>query len=160
MSGHESLIGREIRQTRPFRSRRQEAFLGLLRTTDVVKRLVTRVFQPVGVTRQQYNVLRILRGAGDDGLPTLAIAERMVECSPGVTRLVDRLVAKGWVSRERCPDDRRQVICRITPSGLELLAGLDDPVERATRESLAGLDDDEIERLIDLLDRIRAAHAG
>lgn len=160
VSGDRSLIQREIRQTRPFRSRRQEAFLTLLRTADIMKRFITRVVEPVGITRQQYNVLRILRGAGDDGLPTLDIGERMVERSPGVTRLVDRLVDKGCVLRERCPDDRRQVICRITGDGLDLLAELDEPIDRATDDALAGLDDTELKELVRLLDRIRASHSA
>ncbi|MFW6089503.1 MAG: MarR family winged helix-turn-helix transcriptional regulator [Gemmatimonadota bacterium] len=132
----------------------------LLRTADLVKRFVTDVVTPVGITHQQYNVLRILRGAGEEGLPTLDIGERMVERSPGVTRLVDRLVAKGLVTRERCPDDRRQVICRISESGLDLLARLDEPVDDATSRALAGLDESEIDRLVQLLDRVRAAQAS
>src|SRR6185295_1524706 len=110
-----SALQREIRQTRPFRSRSQEAMLALLRTADQVHRSFARVVEPHGITLQQYNVLRILRGAGDAGLPTLEIGARMIERSPGVTRLIDRLEAKGWVRRERCPHDRRQVLCWITP---------------------------------------------
>ena len=101
MSDETSALQREIRQKKPFRSPAQEAVLGLLRTADVVRRLVARSLEPYDVTPQQYNVLRILRGAGDEGLPTLTIGERMLEDSPGVTRLVDRLIAKGLVSRAR-----------------------------------------------------------
>lgn len=124
-----------------------------------MKRFIAEVVEPVGITRQQYNVLRILRGAGEEGLPTLEVGKRMVEHSPGVTRLVDRLVKKRYVLRERCSDDRRQVICKITDAGLDLLTDLDATVDHATEDALAGLDDDSIGRLVELLDRVRAAHA-
>lgn len=149
-----SLLG-EIRQTRPFRSRSQEATLALFRTADLVRRRFAQVMEERGVTLQQYNVLRILRGAGVDGLPTLGIAERMVEQTPGVTRLLDRLEAKGWVERERSSSDRRQVLCRISPLGLEVLAELDEPVNELDDHCLAMLSGPELETLIHLLDRIR-----
>src|SRR4051812_12548902 len=107
-----------------FRSREQQATLGLLRTADAVKRSLAQVIEPHGITPQQYNVLRILRGAGPDGLPTLTIGGRMIEQTPGVTRLGDRLERKGLVSRAPCPTDRRRVFCRITPKGLRLLTEL------------------------------------
>ncbi|MFP5247340.1 MAG: MarR family winged helix-turn-helix transcriptional regulator, partial [Thermoanaerobaculia bacterium] len=112
----------ELKQTRPFVTRTQEAALALLRTADLVRRSIGAVVEPEGITMQQYNVLRILRGAGEKGLPTLEIAERMVEQTPGITRLIDRLETKQLVGRERCPTDRRQVFCRITKEGLALLA--------------------------------------
>src|SRR2546423_12994912 len=113
-----------------FRSREQEATLGLLRTADAMKRGLAQVIEPHGITPQQYNVLRILRGAGPSGLPTLTIGERMIEQTPGVTRLVDRLERKGLVARTPCPKDRRRVFCAITSKGLDLLKELDDPVNR------------------------------
>lgn len=150
-----SRLQAEIRQTKPFRSAGQEAFLGILRTADVLRRAATRMLEPHGVTLQQYNVLRILRGAGEAGLPTLAIGERLIEEAPGITRLLDRMEARGWVRRERRPGDRRQVICRSTRSGLELLARL-DPLTGATNKSAtAALSKRELERLIGFLDRIR-----
>lgn len=147
----------ELRQARPFHSKGQEAFLALLRTADVAKRRFTDLLDAEDVTLQQYNVLRILRGAGEDGLPTLEIANRMIERTPGVTRIVDRLQAKGLVTRGRRPDDRRRVWCRITPTGLELLAKLDDPVRKADEETVKGLTEEDVVRLIELLDRIRCA---
>lgn len=130
--------------------------LGLMRTTDLIRRAFGRVVEERGITLQQYNVLRILRGAGDSGLPTLEIGSRMIEESPGVTRLIDRLEAKEWVRRERCPHDRRQVLCWITGSGLALLESLDEPMAQADDRALSMLSADDKSHLIRLLDAIRA----
>lgn len=148
-------ILKELKQTRPFPSAAQEATVALLRTADLVNRLVDAVIERLGITGQQYNVLRILRGAGENGLPTLEIAERMIEQTPGITRLIDRLETKKLVARERCATDRRQVFCRITPSGLALLAKLDEPVRAAGDAALHHLSKKEIAQLIELLDRTR-----
>jgi DNA-binding MarR family transcriptional regulator len=153
----------EIRQNRPFRSPGQEAFLALLRPADLAKHRFSTLFEAEGVTFQQYNVLRILRGAGPQGLPTLEIAGRMVERTPGVTRIVDRLETKGWVQRDRASEDRRRVWCRITESGIELLARLDGPVDAADAAAFEGLEPAGLEELIRILDLLRArmdARAG
>ena len=149
-------IADEIKQKRPFPSKGQEAMVALLRTSDVVRRVMAGVVEPHGITLQQYNVLRILRGAGDCGLPTLEIAERMVEQTPGITRLIDRLEARKLAIRERCLTDRRQVFCKITPAGLTLLKQLDKPVAEAGRvfETLSPRD---LAQLVKLLDRTRDA---
>ena len=141
-----------------FRSREQQATLGLLRTADAVKRSLAQVIEPHGITPQQYNVLRILRGAGAEGLPTLSIGERMIEQTPGVTRLVDRLERKELVERTPCPNDRRRVFCPMTSKGLELLKELDDPVNRWDARSVSVLPPSELDSLIDLLDRVRASN--
>ena len=145
----------EIQQRSPFRSRGQEAYLGILRTADVLRRYSTRMFEPYGLTAQQYNVLRILRGAGAAGIPTLAIAERLIEETPGMTRLLDRMESKGWVLRHRCPRDRRQVLCTITQPGLDLLARLDPVVNAADSEVTGVFSESELDMLIGFLDRIR-----
>ncbi len=150
-----SRLQREIKQTKPFRSPAQEAALGLFRTTDVLRRQMTALIAPEGITAQQYNVLRILRGAGSTGLPTLEIAERMIEQAPGITRLLDRLETKRLVHRERCPEDRRQVTCRITTGGLTLLGRLDAVIDDADETLLGELTLTETRQLIGLLDRIR-----
>lgn len=150
-----SRILEEIRQKVPFPSPRQEAIVALLRTADVARRALSLAIEPTGITPQQYNVLRILRGAGDDGLPTLEIATRMIERSPGVTRLLDRLEEKGLVRRERCRADRRQVLCWIAPAGVELLARLDGPVRDAAERLLAGVTAAELDELLRLLDAVR-----
>lgn len=149
-------IGDELRRREPLRSRSHEAFLALLRTADMAKRRCSDLFEAEGITFQQYNVLRILRDAGAQGLPTLEIGERMIERTPGVTRIVDRLEAKGWVERERCKEDRRKVWCRITACGLELLERLDAPVDAIDDRIFRGLEPDELDRLIEALDILRA----
>jgi DNA-binding MarR family transcriptional regulator len=103
-------------------------------------------------------VLRILRGAADQGLPTLEVAERMIEQTPGVTRLLDRLEAKELVKRQRCPKDRRQHLCWISTKGLALLEKIDAVTPRANDEALKGLTQKERIAFIRLLDSIRAAH--
>ena len=107
-----SAIQKELKQARPFPARSVEGVVALLRTTDLLRRVLSGVVESRRLTLQQFNVLRILRGTGPEGMPTLEIGERMIEQSPGVTRLLDRLEAKALVRRERCPTDRRQVTCR------------------------------------------------
>ena len=153
-----SALQRELRQRRPFQSAAHEAVLGLMRTADLIKRQAAAVVEPHGITLQQYNVLRILRGAGDDGLPTLEVAERMIEQTPGVTRLLDRLETKELVRRQRCPKDRRQHLCWIASKGLTLLEKIDALTPRANEEALKGLTQKERVAFIRLLDAIRAAH--
>jgi DNA-binding MarR family transcriptional regulator len=149
-------IQEELKQSKPFHSRGQEAYLTILRTADDMRRRVSMVLEPAGVTLQQYNVLRILRGAGKEGLPTLTIGERMIERTPGVTRLIDRMEEKGWVDRERCTEDRRRVWCRITDAGLRILAPLDAPVNAVDDLLEEVLDQHELATLIGQLDAIRA----
>jgi DNA-binding MarR family transcriptional regulator len=151
----ESGIQRELKQTRPFPTRTQEAVVALMRTAELVRRHSGGILDPHGITVQQYNVLRILRGAGQAGLPTLEIAERMIEHTPGITRLIDRLEEKKLVSRVRCLTDRRQVFCHITPQGLSLLAELDEPLRVAEDKALSTLGKRELIQLLDLLDRAR-----
>jgi DNA-binding MarR family transcriptional regulator len=153
-----SQLQREIRQGKPFRSRGQEVVVALLRTADLVRRAVSQAVETHDITLQQYNVLRILRGAGQQGLPTLEIADRMIEHAPGVTRLLDRLEAKALVRRERCREDRRQVLCWLTPAGLELVERLDEPVDKADVEAVAQLTPEDQEKLLRLLDAVRAGH--
>jgi DNA-binding MarR family transcriptional regulator len=146
-----------IRQRRPFRSAAHEVVVALLRTADVLQRQGAAVVDPLGITLQQYNVLRILRGAGDAGLPTLEVAARMIEQTPGVTRLLDRLEAKDLVRRQRCPQDRRQHLCWITRAGLDVLATLDEPVHRSNLESVKALSQADQQELLRLLALVRAA---
>jgi DNA-binding MarR family transcriptional regulator len=145
----------ELRQNRPFRSHAAEASIAILRTADVVRGRLAAIVEPSGVTLQQYNVLRILRGSSPDPLPTLEIGDRLIERVPGVTRLLDRLEEKHLVRRERCTEDRRRVHCWITEEGLALLAALDEPVDRADRECVSALSDGQLQLLIESLDAVR-----
>lgn len=156
MTTRKSKLQSEIAQKRPFQSLGHEAVLSVMRTSDELKHRYVDVVAAEGLTHQQYNVLRILRGAEPDGLPTLVIAERMIERTPGITGLIDRLADKGLVMRTPCHEDRRRVICRITSSGLEMLARLDEPMAARDDELLQVLAESEIETLIGLLDRVRA----
>jgi DNA-binding MarR family transcriptional regulator len=115
------------------------------------------VIEPSGITHQQYNVLRILRGSHPQPLPTLEIAERMIEQTPGITRLLDRLETKQLVARERGSDDRRCVYCRISERGLALVGALDEPVRAVGRAAFATLSRAAQRELIARLDEIRAA---
>ena len=151
---------REIKQKKPFASRGEEALVTLLRTTDVLRRHLGAVVEPHGITMQQYNVLRILRGAGEEGLPTLEIAARMLEQTPGITRLIDPLEAKKLVARERCTCDRRCVYCRVTPAGLQRLARLDAPVRAAADAAFHAIKKTELAALVGTLDRLRGGIRG
>lgn len=145
-----------VPEAQPPHSARKRATIGLLRTADVLRRYFDCLFEPCGLAPQQYNVLRILRGARPEPLPTMVIAERMIEQAPGITRLLDRLEEKGLVNRERCAEDRRRVHCSITAEGLRVLEELDEPVDEADETALGMLDDNEVGQLIQFLDRIRA----
>lgn len=145
----------EIRQGKPLGSVSEEALLGLFRTSDLLHRQVNRRIEPHGISAQQYNVLRILRGAGEKGLPTLEVAGRLVEQTPGITRLLDRLEKKKLIRRQRCPEDRRQVLCWITLEGLDLLGRLEDPLREFDRNVFKMLSVKELRALVRLLDRIR-----
>lgn len=149
----------EIQQNKPFHSLQHEAMLGLLKTTDLVRRVISAVVEPTGITMQQYNVLRILRGAGPGALPTLEIRSRMIEQTPGITRLLDKLEKGGWVNRARCKEDRRQVLCSITDQGKELLQSLDADIDRVPLDLLAEVPEHEVKLLVRALDKIRAGDA-
>lgn len=148
---------REIWQTKPFASLRHEAVLSVLRTADLLRGVIGASLAPAGITMQQYNVLRILRGAGAMGLPTLAIGQRMIESAPGITRLLDRMEQRDWVTRERCPKDRRVVYARLAPAGEALLTSLDLPIARNAATTLPGISDAHVAELVALLAEVRSA---
>ena len=154
-----SRVQSEIRQSRPFRSTAQEATVALLRTASVVGRALGRVVEPWGLSLAQYNALRIVRGAGAGGIPTLAIRERMIEEGTTITRILDKLEAAGLIARERALPDRRQVICQATAAGKRLLDELDPLVDAADEAAVATLGPRELDDLIALLDAVRAANA-
>lgn len=133
----------------------ERLFQSVLRTADHLLRGEIEVLRLVDLTFSQYNVLRILRGAGPDGLSAGAIAERMVHRDPDMTRLLDGLARRGLITRVR-GDDRRVVIAQVTAAGLELLRTLDAPVDRVHREQLRHVKRQQLESLIELLDLVRS----
>jgi DNA-binding MarR family transcriptional regulator len=145
----------EAKQKRGVHSRQQDVVASVLRTANYLDRFCAPVFDQHGITSQQFNVLRILRGAGFEGLPTLDIADRMIEQTPGITRLLDRLEQKRLVRRERPAENRRQVLCYITKPGLDLLQELDIPLRNRVSQALHRLDVAGIEELIRLLELAR-----
>lgn len=147
-------IYEEIKQHKPLRRPGQEAVITIFRTADVVHHAVARSLSPFGLSNEQYNVLRILRGSGEAGLPTLEIADRMLSRSPNITRLIDRLIAKKLARRIRPKEDRRVVIVTLTAQGLELLAHLDEVVDRIF-DRFPPTTKAEMETLLDVLDRVR-----
>ena len=150
-------VREEIRQTRPFSSVADEGLVTLMRTADTVRRALSEVVAAHGITLQQYNVLRILRGAGPDGIATLDVAARMIETTPGITRLLDRLERKGLVRRRRCPRDHRRVLCSASDTALDALRALDRPMTETSRRVLGSLGVARTRELIGLLDGARGA---
>jgi DNA-binding MarR family transcriptional regulator len=150
----------EMGQSRPFSSPNQEAAVALLRTASVVTRAFARVVEPAGLSWAQYNALRIIRGAGRGGIPTLAIRERMIDQGTTITRLLDKLEAAGLISRERNEPDRRQVLCYVTEPGRRLLAQLDPKVDALDEAATGFLPVSRLTALIHTLDEIREANAG
>ena len=148
----------ELKQTRPFKSPMEEAFVALMRTAAVLEHALETELKPLGITGTQYNVLRILRGAGPDGLCRSEIGERMVRRVPDVTRLLDRLEETGFIGRSRGGEDRRYVTTRITPKGLEVLATLDDVIARFHDQHLGTMSAEQVQSLIQLLAHVRQTH--
>jgi DNA-binding MarR family transcriptional regulator len=148
-------LRQEIKQRHPFQSLEQEALLNLLRTADMLMQRLSAVLKPHGLSHSQYNVLRILRGAGPEGLACREIGERMITRDPDITRLLDRLEARGLVTRTRDQKDRRVVTARITPEGAQLLAQLDEPMGEVDRRSLEHLEEERLRSLIQLLEVAR-----
>lgn len=145
----------EIHQTRPFVSIEAEAFLSVARTAALLGNEVAEALKPHALTPTQYNVLRILRGAGATGLCRYEVGDRLVTPVPDVTRLLDRLEGAGLVDRARDPEDRRQVKARITPVGLQLLDELDDALQAVHASQLGHLGEKRLRKLVDLLAEAR-----
>jgi DNA-binding MarR family transcriptional regulator len=148
-------LQRQIRQRRRFGSAEEEAFLNVLRTAAVLTRALTEVLRAHDLSQPQYNVLRILRGAEPDGLPSGDVAARMLNHDPDVTRLLDRLEARGLVARARDAADRRVVVARLTPEGRQVVDALDAPVHAMHARLLGHLAPADLRTLSDLLETAR-----
>jgi len=150
-----SQLAKDIKQKKRFVSLEQEAFLLLQRTTSELVNSIADLLKGAGLSGPQYNVLRILRGAGPNGLACGEISDRLITRDPDITRVLDRMEKRGLVTRRRDPDDRRVVISAITKAGLDLLAKLDAPVNAGHIEQLGHLTRTDLKTLIAILDRVR-----
>ncbi|MEM9556344.1 MAG: MarR family transcriptional regulator [Acidobacteriota bacterium] len=156
----ETDLGRRLQLRADLDLDEERTYLEIQRAAGLLLQAFTRLLRQSaptgrGVTPSQYNVLRILRGAHPDGLPCHEIAERLLTPAPDVTRLLDRLKARGWLERTRDAEDRRVVRSCITPSGLDLVDSLDEPVRAWARGALGHLRDHEQARLWELLEAAR-----
>jgi DNA-binding MarR family transcriptional regulator len=150
-----SKLQEEIKQTRPFVTVEEEAALNIRRTSDRLQHYAQQLFKPHGVTPTQYNVLRILRGAGDAGLRCSEIGERLVSSDPDITRLLDRLQKQKLIRRKREPKDRRVIYATITAEGLRLLKEMDPIVNEGMKEVLGHMSREKLTALIALLEEAR-----
>lgn len=150
-----SSLAKALKQNRPFVSLEQEAYLSILRTSSELSYASDQFFRPFDITPSQYNVLRILRGAGASGLCRNEISQRMVTATPDMTRLLDRMERAGWVTRERAEDDRRQVSTHITKAGMELLAKLEAPTRDFVTRFFSGVTVSDLKTVLRVNDQIR-----
>jgi len=144
---------------KPSHSLEQEAFLSLQRTADLLARGAEEAIKRSGLSGTQYNVLRILRGAGASGLCCGEVAERMITHDPDITRLLDRLEKRGLIVRARESKDRRIITVRIAPQGLRILAQVDGPIEEFHRRQLGHLGERRLRLLMGLLNTARVTSA-
>ncbi len=140
--------------SRPVQRLGEAAVIAVMRVANRLTLELASLLKPHSLTPSQYNALRILRGAGDDGVTCGQLAERMLTRDPDITRLIDRLERAGWASRQRDTADRRVVTARITRAGLELLAGLDAEVAAYDRGLFARVDDGRLRQLVEILQEV------
>lgn len=150
---------RDLKKRRPFESEEQEVVISLLRTNELFQHRFGQLLRGYGLTHPQYNILRILRGAGRE-LPSLEIAERMISVVPAITNLLDKLEKRGLVRRERCESDRRVWHVHLTPNGAELLKELDEPNLAMHKKLVGHLETAERTQLLALLEKARASVAA
>lgn len=153
-----STVPRAVAPERRFDSLEQEAYLNLWRTYDRLKAVEEEVFSAFDLSAQQYNALRLLRDAKREGLPTLALAARLVSRAPDITRLVDRLEARSLVRRERLADNRRVVRVLITDDGDALLERMSVPVVECAERQLGHLPAAALRSLVAMLKDARRPH--
>ena len=147
----------ELKQSKPFPTLEEEVYLEIQRTSQVAARWITRTLKPTGLTEPQFNVLRILRGSRPDGLSSTAIAERMVNHDPDLTRLLDRLEAGGLIEKSRDTRDRRVVTARITKAGLSVVESASEAARRTLVAALRSLGPRKLGTLADLLELVRSS---
>lgn len=151
-----SSLQAELKQKIPFTNPEQEAYLALLRTADALQSRMETKLKEFGLTGTQYNALRILRGAGPDGLPCSEIGERMITHDPDITRLLNRLQDRGLAERTRGRQDKRVVYGKISQAGLKLLREMDVPLQKFGTELLRHVGQPKLKQLIELLEQVRS----
>lgn len=150
-----SALGNELKQNKPFETLEEEAVLSIARTAALIEHQATQALKPYTLSLSQYNVLRILRGAGADGLCRNEVGKRLVTEVPDVTRLLDRMEEAGLISRQRGAKDRRYVTTRITRKGLDLVGKLDRPIRELHQAQLGHVGKKSLRALIDALTEVR-----
>ena len=150
-------LQQEIQQTRPFELIEEEAMLNIVRTAEVLQRAIADFLDGFGLSPVQYNVLRILRGAGPTGATCSQIGKRMLTHDPDITRLLDRMEARGLIARARDGADRRAVITRITETGLAAVGEIDQPLKKLFQTRLGKISRDEVASLTAQLEKVREA---
>jgi DNA-binding MarR family transcriptional regulator len=153
-------LAREIQQTKPFASLEEEAFLNLARTFEALQEKGNALLKQYQLTSPQYNMLRILRGAGPAGLTCSQATERMLSPDPDVTRLLDRMETRGLIARERSREDRRVVITRITAAGLALAAEIDQPLKDLLSRLMGRIGRSRLKELIEILEMLRESESS
>jgi DNA-binding MarR family transcriptional regulator len=148
-------LRKDIKQAKPWSSREEEAYLNLLRTADALSRGEEAVLRTASLSPNQYNALRILRGAGAAGVTCSELGSRLIERDPDVTRLIDKLEKRGLMQRTRDPRDRRIYRNVITSAGLDLLASLDGPIVAVHKQQMGHLGQAKLVTLIELLEEAR-----
>ena len=147
-------LEKELHMTR-FVSPEQRTWLNLLVTTNRCATSINPIFKKIGISEQQYNVLRILRGMNPDSGNLFEIQERMIDKNSNATRLVEKLRQKGLIKQRRCEHNRRKVEIKITDEGLKLLSGTDYDMEKSINQLFVHLNDSEIHQLDQLLEKLR-----
>jgi DNA-binding MarR family transcriptional regulator len=145
----------EIHQTRPFDLLEEEAVLNIARTAEVLAQHVAGFLREFQLSQTQYNVLRILRGAGPSGATCSQLGERMIAHDPDITRLLDRLETRGLINRERSKEDRRVVVTTISAEGLALIGRIDEPLRKYLRDRMGRIGKAGLESLIGQLEQVR-----
>ncbi len=153
----QSRLALEIQQNKPFQSAEQALYISILKTASELALSTDRFLRAYGITHIQYNVLRILQGAGPDGLGRNKIAERMITTAPDMTRLLDRMASQGLVVRTRDREDKRQVATTITPAGKALLARVEGPLMKLHTAQFAKLNKMAMKTAIECLSNVREA---
>jgi DNA-binding MarR family transcriptional regulator len=150
-------LAAELGKRNPFPTAREEAFVSIVRTASILRAQANRTLRAYQLTEPSYNVLRILRGAGDEGRCGHEISTQVISEVPDMTRLIDRLQKLGLCHRRRVDGDRRLIRVFITDAGLGLLAKLDAVILELHRKQFAAVDDDLLESLLSQLERVRAS---